>query len=412
MKSKIFVTLIAVFYISFLVITPTMGEIPNVRNIRNNYDKLPDENVRNIGAEVTDVTNQDDNSIEAPATIYGDFNESGSQADSGTQNTTRNNVNLYLNGPTSVTPSSGNMVTIKLGKLLTSKPNSSEDTSVECPSMWYWLLKGNDPNQYFIVGGFAVVPYSLLDVESMGVELWADGKAKSVQFLLVFKKSSEVLLKIKTDEKDVSGPTKFVGENKSFKQYLSTNARIDMFVYYHTPLAQIPPSVELIYGSTAHPAHITTKITSPMNATFKNLSVSKNSVCVNATLKNAFGNYDIANYTLNVRGPQTPKSIKELSKNITSTFINVVYEIEYEKTDGQAYQIYFVCKDNNGNTWETNATANSTFMLKQSDEYIYYVGGGIVVAIVILMATWGFYKFKKSKLQVAKKKRAPHKAKG
>jgi hypothetical protein len=358
--------------------------------------------------------NQDELLDEVPETILDNApndNMFSTDVDSGNQSANMSGVNLYLNGPTSIQPSGGNMVTVKLGKLLTSKPNSTEDTSVECPSMWYWVLRGNDPRKYYIVGGFATTILTPIDIESMGVELWATGRAKSVQFLLLFRKGNEEVLKLKTDEKDVSGPTKFVGENKPFKQSLKPNTQFIMFIYYHTPLAQIPPSVELIYGSKDHPAHITTKITNPMNVTFTNLTVSENNVRFNATLKNAFGIYDIANYTLRVRGPQFPRAIRE-TKDITKTGLNISYDLEFDKSATGSYEIYFVCTDNNQNVWEVKGAKNSAFDLKQTGDYAIYLAIGGLFAIAFILAVWKLHKSTKSKLQTSKKKRMPHKTKG
>lgn len=404
MKRSIFVTSIVVFCASLLMVTPVIGEIPYFRSGDNRFAK---ESASNMDTDITSATDQDNGSVYAPATIYDDSDENTSQTSNGTQNITKNDVNLYLNGPTSVKPAGGNMMLIYLGYLVTLKPTGSSDTSVRCLPQWTWAVRGHDPKMYFCVGGFIAPTATSIDIEGMSIELWATGRARGVQFLLVFGDT----LKIKTDEKDVSGPTKFIGENKTFKMSARGGSSLEVLVYARTAYSQVMP-FDLIYGSAEHPSRITPKITNPMNATFTNLSISKNSVYVNATLKDAFGTYDIVNYTFNVRGPQIPKSIKELSKKVTGASINIVYEIEYEKADGEAYQISFICKDNNGNTWETNATANSTFVLKQTEEngYYYYAGGGAIAAIAIL-AVWKFRK-SKSKLQTAKKRRTPHKAKG
>ena len=411
MKFRAFLTLMVIICMLSTTIIPATGE---VHFFRKTYDGTRETASIDTDDADSKNCNQDELLDEVPETILdngSDDNMLSTDVDSGNQSANTSGVNLYLNGPTSIQPSGSNMVTIKLGKLLTSKPNGTEDTSVECPSMWYWVLRGNDPNKYYIVGGFATFIYTPINMESMGVELWATGKAKSVQFLLLFKKGNEEVLKLKTDEKDVSGPTKFFGENKSFKQSMKPGTQFTMLVYYHTPLAQIPPSVELIYDSKDHPAHIATKITNPMNVTFTNLALSENNVRFNATLKDAFGIYDIANYTLKVRGPQLPRAIRE-TKEITKTGLNISYDLEFDKSVPGNYEIYLVCIDNNQNVWEVKGAENSTFALKQTGDYTIYLAVGGILAIALILVTWKFRKSAKSKLQVSKKKRIPHKAKG
>lgn len=289
-------------------------------------------------------------------------------------------VTFYLKGETSVESLGGGMVKVKYGQLNTTKPNQTQDTSVPCPSMYGKIPKSNT---YYIVGGFTSGSF-LGNVSrwGMNIELWATGHAKKVQFLIVKGQEGYV-----TDEKDVDGPTKFTLTYLGYKE--KSAYYMDFLIYYRTPQLQIPPSVSLIYGTPEHNANLKTNITCPMKAQYSNITVSDRKVTFTAIMWDGFGMYDLVNYSLNIHGPQKPKSIKETSKRVPGALYNITYEVEYEKTDDQNYTLHFVCVDNNGNTWETNRSDNNSFILKQSYDFgLYGLFGGAVIVLLIITAVW------------------------
>jgi hypothetical protein len=114
------------------------------------------------------------------------------------------------------------------------------------------------------------------------------------------------------------------------------------------------------------------------------MNAGSEKVTVNATVVSAFGDYDIANCSIQIQGPADVEHIIEEEPETKNGSLIVYWVWEYGKDQtksGEEYTILINVLDNSGNSWSSNASESIVLEMNKGDG----MGGNILLVIVIII---------------------------
>jgi hypothetical protein len=144
-------------------------------------------------------------------------------------------------------------------------------------------------------------------------------------------------------------------------------------------------NVNIYWGSAEHPSNIIMTCNSVEVGTpgYK-MNAGSEKVTVNATVVSAFGDYDIANCSIQIQGPADVEHIIEEEPETKNGSLIVYWVWEYGKDQtksGEEYTILINVLDNSGNSWSSNASESIVLEMNKGDG----MGGNILLVIVIII---------------------------